>query len=164
LANATHSQFIMNEPILLVEDEEHDVIFMRLAFERAGVKNAIIVERDGREAIARLNGAGKYSNRQEYPLPGLVFLDLRLPQVPGLEVLTWIRQQPKLIALPIIVCSSSKQDLDVEAARRLGASAFLVKPMRPAELLEIVRRIKQCWLDTNEPAADCMDWSSVSIR
>jgi len=72
----------MRKSILLVEDEEHDVLFMQLAMEDAALKNPLAVVSDGREAIAYLKGDGKFANRKEFPLPGLVLLDLRLPQVP----------------------------------------------------------------------------------
>jgi CheY-like chemotaxis protein len=154
----------MNEPVLLVEDEENDVFFMRMAFERAGVKNPLVVASDGREAISYLNGDGKFGDRHQHPIPCLVLLDLRLPQVPGLEVLRWIRQQPSLNHLPVIVCSSSGQDSDVKTSHRLGASAYIIKPSRPAELLEVVRRIKQYWLDRNGPAPEGKDWLSIAVR
>jgi CheY-like chemotaxis protein len=155
----------MNTPkaILQVEDEEHDVIFMRVAMERAGVKNTLAVATDGQEAIAYLQGEGRFGNRREYPLPGLVLLDLRLPQVPGLDVLRWIREQPGLVQVPVIVISSSDQDSDVETAYRLGADAYIVKPASPAELLDIVRHIKKYWLDLDAPPPDCEDWLSVTV-
>ncbi|MGO8675369.1 MAG: response regulator [Limisphaerales bacterium] len=153
----------MTKLVLLVEDEESDVLFMRIAMERAKVENSLAVAKDGREAIAYLEGAGEFGNRQEHPLPGLVLLDLRLPRVPGLEVLTWIRRQPHLARLPVIVLSSSNQDSDVDSAYRSGADAFVVKPLRPVELLEIVRRIKQYWLDTDGPPPNCEDWLSVTV-
>ena len=84
----------MRKPILLVEDEEHDVLFMRLALEEATVESHLSVVRDGREAIAYLKRDGEFANRQEFPLPGLVLLALRLPRLPGLEVLKWIRGLP----------------------------------------------------------------------
>ena len=154
----------MNQPIFLVEDEEHDVLFMRMALERAGVKNPLAVAGDGREAIAYLSGEGKFCNRDEHPLPVLVLLDLRLPQIPGLEVLKWIRLQPAFTHLPVIICSSSRQDSDVKVARQLGANAYIVKPSHPAQLLEIVRRIKKYWLDSNGPPPDCKDWLSITVR
>jgi CheY-like chemotaxis protein len=153
----------MKEPVLLVEDEENDVFFMRIAFDRAGVKNPLVVASDGREAISYLHGDGKYGDRRQHPVPCLVLLDLRLPQVPGLEVLKWIRGQPSLNHLPVIVCSSSCQDSDVKAAHRLGASAYIIKPSRPAELLGVVRRIKQYWIDRNGPPPECKDWLSITV-
>lgn len=126
----------MNEPILLVEDEEHNVIFMELALQQAKVNNRLAVAKDGREAIAYLKGEGKFGNRPEYPLPGLVLLDLRLPQIPGLEVLEWIRGQTALKDVPVIVLSSSNQDQDVATAYRLGARAYVIKPAYP-QLVEL---------------------------
>jgi DNA-binding response OmpR family regulator len=155
----------MNTPkaILQVEDEEHDVIFMQLALERAEVKNPLIVVRDGQEAMDYFKGAGKFGDRREYPLPGLVLLDLRLPRVPGLEVLRWVRAQPALVHVPVLSMSSSDQDADVEGAYRFGVDAYLVKPADPAELLEIVRRIKKYWLDQDGPPPGCEDWLRVTI-
>lgn len=118
----------MNEPLLLVEDEEDDVLFMQIALKRAGVTNRLQLVPDGRETIAYLNGDRQYCPRQDYPLPGLVLLDLRLPQVPDLDVLKWIRQRPAFHHLHVIVCSSSCQTSDVETAHRLGASAYVIKP------------------------------------
>jgi CheY-like chemotaxis protein len=96
-------------PILLVEDEEHDVLFMQIALDRAEVKNPLVVVRDGRSAIAYLAGHQGNGDRQQPPVPRLVLLDLRLPRVPGLEVLKWIRQQPSLAQLPVFVLTSSDQ-------------------------------------------------------
>jgi CheY-like chemotaxis protein len=152
----------MDKPILLVEDEEHDVLFMRLAMEGAGVRNPLIVVDDGQQAISYLSGSGKFEDRQRYPLPGLVLLDLKLPEIPGLEVLKWIREHSVFDDLPVIVFSSSNQEFDVENAYRLGANAYLVKPAY-RELLELVRRIKLYWLDMDAPPLDCIDWASIVI-
>jgi len=153
----------MNKTILLVEDEDHDVLFMQLALEQAGATNQLSVARDGREAIDYLKGEGKFANRQEFPLPALVLLDLKLPRVPGLEVLKWIRQQPAFSQLPVIICSSSSQDSDVDTAFRLGATAYVVKPSHVANLFDLVNRIKKYWLDMDGPPPDCPDWLSVTV-
>jgi DNA-binding response OmpR family regulator len=149
-------------PILQVEDEEHDVIFLQYALERAQVKNPLAVVRDGREAIAYLRGEGRFADRQDYPLPGLVLLDLRLPW-PGLEVLRWTRAQPEFAKLPVLVLSSSDQDADVDAAYRLGANGYIVKPSAPGQLVEIVRRIKKYWLEKEGPPAGCVEWSTIFV-
>jgi len=151
----------MSKPILLVEDEEHDVLFMQIALEKANVKSHLSVAKDGREAIEYLKGDGKFADRHLYPLPGLVLLDLRLPRVPGLEVLKWVRHQPAFARLPVIVFSSSNQDSDVNAAYEWGADAYVVKPSHTAERIEVVRRIKKYWLDMKGPPPDCWDWLSL---
>ena len=123
----------------------------------------MIVVRDGREAMAYLKGEGKFGNRQASPLPGLVLLDLRLPRLPGLEVLRWMRNQPEFAKVPVLVFSSSDQDADVDAVYRLGANGYIVKPSSPAELLAIVRRVKKYWLEMDGPPAGCEEWTSVLV-
>jgi CheY-like chemotaxis protein len=130
-----------NNPILLVEDEEHDVIFMQMALQSAKVRNPLAVAYDGHQALCYLEGQGEFANRRRHPLPRLVLLDLRLPRLPGLDVLKWIREQPHFRQLPVIVLSTSNQDSDIEQAYRFGANAYIVKPAYP-ELLVIVKLIK----------------------
>jgi CheY-like chemotaxis protein len=132
--------------ILQVEDEENDVFFFKLAAEKAGLLNPLQVARDGREAIDYLAGTDKYADRHQFPLPVIILLDLKLPQVPGLEVLKFIRSQPHLAKVVVLVLSSSDQDFDVEAAYRLGANSYIVKPANPAELNHAVDLIKAYWL------------------
>jgi CheY-like chemotaxis protein len=136
----------MTRPILLVEDDSNDVFFMRLAMEKAAIPNSLQVVRDGKEALAFLRGIGKYADRQTYPLPCLILLDLRLPHMSGFEVLKWLRERAEFQMLIVIVLTSSNQDCDVEAAYRLGANAYLVKPANPGELFEKVKAIKDFWL------------------
>src|SRR4051794_22047418 len=95
--------------ILQVEDDKNDVLFLRYAFTAAGITHPVKVANDGREAIAYLSGAGKFADRALYPLPCLVLLDLKMPGMTGLEVLEWIRAQPELQILPVIIFSSSAQ-------------------------------------------------------
>ena len=85
--------------ILLAEDREDDILLIQQAFARAHIPNPLYVVRDGEELILYLKGDGKFSNRAEYPLPGLLLLDLKMPRVNGFEVLKWIREQPTLAAL-----------------------------------------------------------------
>ena len=139
-------------------------MFLQYALERAQVRNPLAVVRDGRQAIAYLKGEGKFGDRQAYPLPGLVLLDLRLPRLPGLEVLRWMREQPDFAKLPVLVLSSSDQDQDVDAAYRLGANGYIVKPSSPAELSEIMRRIRKYWLEMDRPPAGCAEWNSILVQ
>ena len=140
----------MTSAILLVEDEENDVFFMQEALKKAGVLNPIRVASDGQQAIDYLKGAGKFANREEFPLPCLVLLDLKLPYVMGLDVLKWIRQQPRLPAI-VVILSSSKAEEDVVTAYRLGANGYLVKPPDSGKLLDMAKSIKDFWLTQNTP-------------
>src|SRR3954466_226799 len=101
---------------MIVEDREDDILLMRKAFDRACLSNPLQIIRDGAEAIAYLSGVGRYSNRAEYPLPVLILLDLKMPKVDGFEVLQWIRSQPRIRGLPVVVLTSSNQIRDVNHA------------------------------------------------
>src|SRR2546421_13060893 len=96
------------ETILLVEDDENDAFFLERAMQKIGMLNPVQNARDGQEAINYLRGIGKFNRRAEFPLPGLILLDLKLPFVMGLDVLKWIRQNPELS--PIVVILSSSPD------------------------------------------------------
>src|ERR1041385_4370622 len=117
----------MNEPILLVEDEENDVLFLKSAFKKAGIANPIYVAADGQAALDYLHGIGQFSDREKFPLPGLVLLDLKLPYVMGLDVLRHIRVEIGLASIVIVLTSSNLPE-DVEEAFRCGANAYLVEP------------------------------------
>ncbi|MBI4664327.1 MAG: response regulator [Verrucomicrobia bacterium] len=135
------------KPVLYVEDDDDDVFFMRRAFEAADVRNPLKVVQDGQEAIQYLSGAGPYANRAEHPLPTLVLLDLKLPRKGGLEILKWIREQPALNTLIVAVMTSSQNVLDIGQAYDLGANAYSVKPTGADKLVEMVRSLRQRFLD-----------------
>ena len=134
----------------MVEDEENDVFFMQQAMKKAAVVNPIRVASDGQQAINYFKGAGKFANRNEFPLPGLVLLDLKLPYVMGLDVLKWIRQQPELPAI-VVILSSSREEEDTATAYRLGANGYLVKPSDTSKLQDMAKSIKNFWLTQNTP-------------
>lgn len=136
--------------ILVVEDERNDVFFLEYAFQEAGIKNPLHAVADGQDAIDYLAGIGKYANRLRYPFPCLVLLDLKLPLKTGFDVLRWIRQQPPLQTLVVIVLSSSRERKDVDEAYRLGARSYLVKPLSMKERFEVAKAIKHYWLQLNE--------------
>jgi len=135
--------------ILLVEDRGDDILLIQKAFARAQVDNPMQVVRDGEEAIAYLSGEGKFSNRAEYPLPWLVLLDLKMPRIDGFEVLKWIRKQPGLRSMIVIVLTSSEAIRDVNRAYQLGANSFMVKPLEFENAVAVSKLIQQYWLQHN---------------
>ena len=111
------------KPIALVEDNEDDLFFMRRALQAAAIANPTVVLRDGRAAMDYLSGQGIYADRESYPLPCLVLLDLKLPEVHGFEVLRWIRAHPTVGTVVVIVLTTSGESRDVATAYALGANA-----------------------------------------
>jgi two-component system response regulator len=147
-----------------VEDDENDIFFMQRAMKNAGVLNPIQIASDGQQAIDYFQGAGKFANREEFPLPYLVLLDLKLPRVMGLDVLKWIRQQPEATAI-VIILSSSKEEADVTTAYRLGANGYLVKPAEASQLNDMAKSIKDFWLSQNTPPPEaCLGSVQLTIR
>jgi CheY-like chemotaxis protein len=135
--------------ILHVEDDPNDVLLIGLAFRKSGIAAGLHVVNDGEQAIQYLAGQGAYANRQTFPLPTFVLLDLKLPRRSGLEVLSWARGQEDLRRLPIVMLTSSNQQADVKKAYDLGINSFLVKPSALEDLTETVRRVCTYWLDLN---------------
>src|SRR5947208_6261832 len=102
--------------ILHIEDDCNDVVLLRHACRKAGVDCKLKVVNDGDEAIAYLQGQDRFANREQYPLPDLVLLDLKMPRLSGFEVLSWIRHDEKCRCLPVVVLSSSNHNADVKRA------------------------------------------------
>jgi len=138
-----------NEIILLVEDDENDVMLLKRAFTRAGLKDNVRVVRNGLDAMNYLSGQGLYGNRDEHPLPFLVLLDLKMPGIDGFEVLQWARKDPQLKRLLIVVLTASNLQTDVDRAYELGANSYLVKPVEFDEMVALVGRFQAYWSELN---------------
>ena len=149
------SEFKTNSRILLVEDDSNDVLLVKRAFRKAKLNPQIEIVADGDAAIAYLTRQPPYSDR-ELALPSLILLDLKLPCRSGLEVLEWIRQQPQLKRILIIVLTSSRENLDVAKADDLGVNSYLVKPVAFEDLVKLMAQVHHYWLDLNEkPVVTC---------
>jgi CheY-like chemotaxis protein len=136
--------------ILVVEDDPNDVLLIQRAFGKARILNPVRTVSNGDEAVAYLSGEGQFGDRSAYPFPVLVLLDLKLPRRSGLEVLGWIRSQPGLKRLPIVVLTSSKESIDINRAYDLGANSYLVKPVGFDSLLELVKSLEIYWMMLNQ--------------
>ena len=145
-------------PILYAEDEENDVYLMRRAFQKAGVQNPLHVVTDGAEAMRYLGGTGEFANRERHPIPCLLLLDLNLPRQSGLEVLRWLREQPALKSLAVVILTSSSQDRDIGSAYALGANGYLVKPPSSEKLIELVISLRDACL---LPPAQMQGWLNI---
>lgn len=136
--------------LLHVEDDPNDVLLLQRAIRRASLPIAALSVPDGELAVAYLSGDGVYADRQQYPLPELVLLDLKIPRKSGLEVLSWIRGHPGLSRLPVAVLTSSRHERDMEQAYDRGANSYLVKPVGFDDLLELVRLVHAYWFSLNQ--------------
>jgi len=147
--------------ILLVEDDDEEILSLKRAFRNARISNPLSVVKDGEEAIKFLSGDGARGDRSRYPIPFLILLDLRLPKLSGFEMLAWIREQPELAGLIIVVLTASDQVRDVTQAHELGANSYFVKPGTFDDLVESVKGIQGRWLPPGRPSAD-LDPSETS--
>jgi CheY-like chemotaxis protein len=138
-------------PILLAEDDDEDAQLMEHAFQSAGVSNPLFRVRNGEEAINYLAGNGIYSDRNAYPFPVLLLLDLRMPKCNGFEVLAWIETQTGMKRPNITVLSSSDESADVAKAYELGAHSYLQKPAEFIDLVQLLRSIGSYWLIVEKP-------------
>jgi DNA-binding response OmpR family regulator len=132
--------------VLVIEDNEDDVFFLKRAFLKAGVNVIDRVIGDGQVALDFFAGRGVYADRAVYPLPTHVLLDLKVPKVNGLEILEWLRRDEPLSRLPVMVLSSSGERADRDKALQLGIDGYFMKPSRGEELLEVVQQIGSLWM------------------
>ena len=138
--------------ILVAEDDENHAFFIQRAFQQVGLLNPVHFVPDGEQAIAYLKGEGRYASRSEFPLPCLLLLDLKMPNRNGFEVLEWLRDQPTLKALRVIVLTTSGATADINRAYKLGANSFLTKPMNFTDLVQLTKWVKGYWLHfSHEP-------------
>jgi CheY-like chemotaxis protein len=141
---------IVEDPIiLLVDDSLNDRMLMRMVLERAGFVQPLQFARDGEETIAYLRGDGAYSDRNQYPLPTVLLLDLNMPKKNGFEVLEWIRQQPLLGRIRVNILSASGRQVDIDRAFDLGANSYLVKPTKFDELTHLAKTLV-AWLKVSQ--------------
>ena len=138
--------------ILLIEDNPCDAELTKLALTKNGVANHIHIARDGAEALDFLFCQGKYARRSTAGRPHLILLDLGLPKIHGLEVLRRIKADPRTSSIPVVVLAGSSEDCDIAAGKKLGAEAYLVKPIGFGNLNELAPRLNLKWALVQSPA------------
>ena len=146
-------------PVLLVDDDENDVLFLQNAWKKAAIPNALSVVTDGQRAIDYLEGLRKAHSHpaQAAQVPCLVLLDLNLPFVTGFGVLQWIRRRPEYQALVVVILTASSAETDVRRAYLLGANSYIVKPSNPEKLRELTGLLAGYWLGWNVSAPKCVE-------
>lgn len=131
--------------ILLIEDSPVDVDLTLRAFDRQHLLNPVEIARDGEEALAWLP---RWESGE--PLPAVILLDLNLPRVNGLTVLSTLKSTPLTQCVPVVVLTTSKEDRDIDAAYRMGANSYIVKPVAFDAFMEVARQINLYWCVLNE--------------
>lgn len=135
--------------ILLVDGDQDQAHFTKLALQRVGVISPVQTVFDGEEAICYLSGRGAYQDRDTYPMPMLMLLDLKLPHISGVGLLSWLREEPSLKRLPVVVLSAAVPAADLNRAYELGCNSFLIKPSSFNALLVMMQSVVQYWLGLN---------------
>ena len=129
--------------ILIAEDDDNDVFLIRRALHQAQFENPLQVVSAGDQAIAYLKGDEPFQDREKYPIPALLLLDLKMPRKNGFEVLAWVRQHSEFNSLAIVVLTSSQESTDINRAYALGANSYLVKPANFLSLVDMINRLKE---------------------
>jgi CheY-like chemotaxis protein len=139
-----------DQPIVLIaEDNENDIVMLQRAFRQASITAPIQYVSNGEQAIAYLKGEGRFSRRDEFPLPDLLLLDLKMPRKSGFDVLEWLRTQPSLSHLRVVVLTTSEELRDVNRAYALGAASFLTKPVDFVEFKDTIQAMYNYWAAFN---------------
>ena len=139
-----------SKTILLIEDNPSDVALTKRALEKARIANKLVIAEDGQEALDYLFGTGAYAGRDTSEQPMLTLLDLKLPKVPGLEVLRRIRAGPETSRIPVVVLTSSNEEQDVARSYDLGINSYIRKPVDFNQFAQSVEQLGLYWLVLNE--------------
>jgi CheY-like chemotaxis protein len=135
--------------ILLVEDRPDEIELMKQALHQAGVGNPLRMISDGAEAIAYFEGRNRYADRNAFPLPRLVLLDLKLPNRTGLDIVKWLKSDERLKRIPVIIVTSSREPSDMEKAYSAGVNSYLVKPTSFRDFVDTMKITATYWIHYN---------------
>jgi CheY-like chemotaxis protein len=134
--------------ILLAEDDQDDRYLISEALDESGAESQLYFVETGEELLEYLRHQGRYSNREKYPRPGLILLDLNMPLMDGREALAEIKSDSELKSIPIVVLTTSQADEDVNDTYALGITGFITKPMTFKGLVDIMRSVGNYWLES----------------
>ncbi|MCL5238247.1 MAG: response regulator [Nitrospirae bacterium] len=137
--------------ILLVEDNPNDVELTLRALRKHNLTNKVFVVKDGAEALEYIFAAGAYAERNIREHPRVIFLDLKLPKVDGLEILRRIRSDERTKTIPVVVLTSSREERDIIESYRLGVNSYVVKPVNFEKFVEAVTELGLYWMVLNQP-------------
>jgi CheY-like chemotaxis protein len=144
--------------VLLVEDDLNDIFLVKRAFKMVHLQNPLQVVTDGEEATHYLSGRGKYADRETYPLPKLIVMDIKMPRMTGFDVLEWIKHDGTLRRIPVVIVSSSDRSQDIDRAYELGANAYMIKPVNFRAVEHLFESITHYWgLECAKPRLEAVE-------
>ena len=127
--------------IMLVEDDDGHRLLIRENLRAGGVVNDLIEMPDGQQALDYLTRRGRYQDRTKSPRPGLILLDIKMPKADGFAVLKAIKSDPELRLIPVLMLTSTDDQLEVNRCYTLGANSYVVKPVRYEEFQDRIRAL-----------------------
>lgn len=136
--------------ILIADDDEEDTMLIKDALKESRLKNGVKHVCDGAELMDFLYNKGKFADKDNYPTPGIILLDLNMPKMDGREALKIIKSDEKLRSIPIIVLTTSKAEEDIVKTYNLGVSSFITKPVSFSALVEIMKTLNKYWFEIVE--------------
>lgn len=136
--------------ILIADDDAEDRMLIRDALNESRLKNGLQFVEDGEQLLDYLYNRGKFSDKEKYPRPGIILLDLNMPKKDGREALKEIKQEPRLRTIPIVVLTTSKAEEDILKTYNLGVSSFITKPVTFDGLVEVMRTLNKYWFEIVE--------------
>lgn len=140
-----------SKTILLIEDNPSDIALTKRALEKARIANQLVIAEDGQEALDFLLGTGAHAGRDPTDQPMLTLLDLKLPKIPGLEVLKRLRSDARTRRIPVVILTSSNEEQDVAGSYDLGINSYIRKPVDFSQFAHAVEQLGLYWLVLNEP-------------
>ncbi|HVT04537.1 MAG TPA: response regulator [Thermoanaerobaculia bacterium] len=138
--------------ILLVEDNPHDLELTLRVLKKNNLANHVVAVRDGEEALDYLFARGAYRDRDVNHVPRVIFLDLKLPKIDGIEVLREIKADPRTRAIPVVMVTSSEEEKDRMQSYALGVNSYVVKPIEFDSFVNTISQLGFYWMAVNRPA------------
>ena len=136
--------------ILMAEDDPQDIELALIALAEYNLANEVVVTTDGEETLDYLFRRGKFADRPDKN-PIVIFLDLKMPKISGLEVLQRVKSDPNLRTIPVVVMTSSEEDQDIVQSYTSGVNAYVVKPIAFDRFIDVVKQLGLFWVLTNKP-------------
>lgn len=133
--------------ILVADDDEEDCLIVQNAVRECRISNPLFFVKNGEETLDFLKNRGQYADADQFPMPGLLLLDLNMPKMNGWEVLEALQKDPDLSSLPVAILSTSESAADIERAYRLGASSYITKPLKFVDFVDLMKTLNHYWFE-----------------